>query len=47
MNLSRQLQSMVHRQIRRFGDQLQITLRERSTLRTHTSGLPTNTVDTP
>lgn len=37
-----QLRSMVHRQIRRFGDGLQITLRERSTLRTRVSGTPTN-----
>ncbi len=39
-----QLRSMVHRQIRRFGDGLQITLRERSTLRTRTSGTPTNSL---
>lgn len=39
-----QLRSMVHRQIRRFGDGLQITLRERSTLRTRTSGTPTNSI---
>jgi len=42
MNLTGALQSMVHRQIHRFGDGLQITLRERSTLRTRTSGTPTN-----
>lgn len=36
------LRSMVGRQIRRFGDGLQITLRERSTLRTSTTGTPTN-----
>lgn len=42
MNLSASLQSMVHRQIRRFGDGLQITLRERSTLRNRGTGTPTN-----
>lgn len=42
MNINYALQSMVHQQIHRFGDGLQITLRERSTLRTRTSGTPTN-----
>lgn len=41
---SNQLRSMVHRQIRRFGDGLEITLRECSTLRTRTSGTPTNSL---
>lgn len=39
---TQRLRAMVHRQIRRFGDGLEITLRERSTLRTSTTGTPTN-----